>query len=112
MWRDFGSLVRTELALRNMGHLSRKARVWDGGLCLSGKCCWSLHSSDFEELSLSSQGQNRYNEAELPHELSGTIALHWTAGNGGVTTGGLRDAWPPFLEIGRNRPFSAFSHFA
>ena len=30
------------------------------------------------------------------------------AANGGVTNGGLRGAWPPFPEIGRNRPFSLF----
>ena len=33
---------------------------------------------------------------------------NWTAANGGVTNGGLRGVWPPFLEIGRNRPFSPF----
>ena len=27
---------------------------------------------------------------------------------GGVTNGGLRGVWPPFLEIGRNWPFSPF----
>ena len=27
---------------------------------------------------------------------------------GGVTNGGLRGVWPPFPEIGRNRPFSPF----
>ena len=32
----------------------------------------------------------------------------WSAANGGVTNGGLRGVWPPFLEIGRNRPFSPF----
>ena len=32
----------------------------------------------------------------------------WAATNGGVTNGGLRGVWPPFLEIGRNRPFSTF----
>ena len=32
----------------------------------------------------------------------------WAAANGGVTNGGLRGVWPPFLEIGRNRPFSPF----
>ena len=32
----------------------------------------------------------------------------WAAANGGVTNGGLRGAWPLFLEIGRNRPFSPF----
>ena len=31
--------------------------------------------------------------------------LNWAATNGGVTNGGLRGVWPPFLEIGRNRPF-------
>ena len=30
------------------------------------------------------------------------------AANGGVTNGGLRGVWPPFPEIGRNRPFSPF----
>ena len=34
--------------------------------------------------------------------------LPWAAANGGVTNGGLRGVWPPFLEIGRNRPFSPF----
>ena len=34
---------------------------------------------------------------------------NWAAANGGVTNGGLRGVWPPFLEIGRNRPFSPFS---
>ena len=32
----------------------------------------------------------------------------WAAANGGVTNGGLRGVWPPFLEISRNRPFSPF----
>ena len=32
----------------------------------------------------------------------------WAATNGGVTNGGLRGVWPPFLEIGRNRPRSPF----
>ena len=31
---------------------------------------------------------------------------NWAAANGGVTNGGLRGVWPPFLEIGQNRPFS------
>ena len=30
----------------------------------------------------------------------------WAAANGGVTNGGLRGVWPPWLDIGRNRPFS------
>ena len=34
--------------------------------------------------------------------------LGWAAANGGVTNGGLRGVWPPFLEIGRNRPKSPF----
>ena len=34
--------------------------------------------------------------------------MFWAAANGGVTNGGLRGVWPPFLEIGRNRPFSPF----
>ena len=34
--------------------------------------------------------------------------LIWAAANGGVTNGGLRGVWLPFLEIGRNRPFSPF----
>ena len=33
---------------------------------------------------------------------------NWSAANGGVTNGGLRGVWPPFPEIGRNRPFSPF----
>ena len=33
---------------------------------------------------------------------------YWAAANGGVTDGGLRGVWPPFQEIGRNRPFSPF----
>ena len=35
--------------------------------------------------------------------------LGGAAANGGVTNGGLRGVWPPFPEIGRNRPFSPFS---
>ena len=35
-------------------------------------------------------------------------AFSWAAANGGVTNGGLRGDWSPFLEIGRNRPFSPF----
>ena len=31
-----------------------------------------------------------------------------SAENGGVTNGGLRGVWPPFLEIGLFRPFSDF----
>ena len=34
--------------------------------------------------------------------------LFWAAANGGVTNGGLRGVWLPFLKIGRNRPFSPF----
>ena len=34
--------------------------------------------------------------------------VSWAAANGGVTNGGLRGVWPPFPEIGRNRPFSPF----
>ena len=33
---------------------------------------------------------------------------NWDAANGGVTNGGLRGVWPPFLEIVRNRPKSPF----
>ena len=32
----------------------------------------------------------------------------WAAANGGVTNGGLRGVWPPFPEIGWNRPFPPF----
>ena len=32
----------------------------------------------------------------------------WAAANGGVTNGGLRGVWLPFLEISRNRPKSPF----
>ena len=38
----------------------------------------------------------------------GTFFLAWAAANGGVTNGGLRGVWPPFPEIGRNRPFLPF----
>ena len=34
--------------------------------------------------------------------------VNWAAADGGVTNRGLRGVWPPSLEIGRNRPFSAF----
>ena len=37
--------------------------------------------------------------------FSGNLA---GAANGGVTNGGLRGVWPPFPEIGRNRPFPPF----
>ena len=55
-----------------------------------------------------------------PSELAGSgpipkksdlVNFLWAAANGGVTNGGLRGVWPPFLEIGRIglfRPFSAF----
>ena len=36
------------------------------------------------------------------------LKLWQAAANGGVRNGGLRGVWPPFLEIGRNRPFSPF----
>ena len=36
------------------------------------------------------------------------MASCWAAANGGVTNGGLRGVWPPFPEIGWNRPFSPF----
>ena len=36
------------------------------------------------------------------------LIFFWAAANGGVTNGGLRGVWPPFPEIGRNRPFSPF----
>ena len=35
-------------------------------------------------------------------------AAAWAAANGGVTNGGLRGVWPPFLEISRNWPKSPF----
>ena len=38
----------------------------------------------------------------------GGFPTSWAAANGGVTNGGLRGVWPPFPEIGRNRPFSPF----
>ena len=34
--------------------------------------------------------------------------MAWDAANGGVTNGGLRGVWPPFLGIGPFRPFSPF----
>ena len=37
-----------------------------------------------------------------------TLRMTWAAANGGVTNGGLRGVWPPFPEIGRNRPKSPF----
>ena len=37
-----------------------------------------------------------------------SLPNNWAAANGGVTNGGLRGVWPPFPEIGRNRPFSPF----
>ena len=47
-----------------------------------------------------------------PHQwVSKRLVLIWAAANGGVTNGGLRGVWPPFLEIGRNRPFSPFFCF-
>ena len=50
--------------------------------------------------------------SENSHGGRANIALKgpflWAAANGGVTNGGLRRVWPPFLEIGRNRPFSPF----
>ena len=36
------------------------------------------------------------------------MAPNWAAANGGVTNGGLRGVWPPFLKIGRNQPFLPF----
>ena len=36
--------------------------------------------------------------------------LHdWVAAHGAVTHGGLSCVWPPFLDFGRNRPFSPLS---
>ena len=43
-----------------------------------------------------------------PSELQEQRDTPWAAAKGGVTNGGLRGVWPPFLEIGRNRPFSPF----
>ena len=64
----------------------------DTFLTLSGHTCLTLQSPG-------SEGPSRQS---LGHSLS------WAAANGGVTNGGLRGVWPPFLEIGRYRPFSAF----
>ena len=36
------------------------------------------------------------------------FVISLAAAIGGVTNGGLRGVWPPFLKIGRNRPFSPF----
>ena len=44
----------------------------------------------------------------LPEKFLSQSWLFWAAAHGGVTNGGLRGVWLPFLEIGRNRPFSPF----
>ena len=41
-------------------------------------------------------------------DVTGFPTFFWAAADGGVTNGGLRGVWPPFLEIGQNRPFSPF----
>ena len=47
-------------------------------------------------------------EEGAKHTPENAVHPNWAAANGGVTNGGLRSVWPPFLEIGRNRPFSPF----
>ena len=44
--------------------------------------------------------------AQAIRENRARICESWAAASGGVTNGGLRGVWPPFREIGRNRPFS------
>ena len=54
----------------------------------------------------------RTNRRRIPEQMGGLLRgfpfFNWAAANGGVTNGGLRGVWPPFLEIGRNRPFFPF----
>ena len=33
-------------------------------------------------------------------DIHSSNVINWAAANGGVTNGGLRGVWPPFLEIG------------
>ena len=46
--------------------------------------------------------------ALLRKQALASANLRCPAANGGVTNGGLRGVWPPFLEISRNWPFSPF----
>ena len=62
--------------------------------------------------------QLRCGQAERNQIAQGTSSCkryhtpsNWAAANGGETSGGLRGVWPPFLEIGRNRPFPPFFCF-
>ena len=45
-------------------------------------------------------------QQDLPEPPSSAFQEgNWAAANGGATNRGLRGVWPPFLEIGRDRPF-------
>ena len=75
-------------------------------LLLKFKCIRRLSDFDWENLNGGSQ------TGGLSPKFSEKIGGNWVAAHGGVTNGGLRGVWPPFLEIGRNRPFCApFSAF-
>ena len=57
---------------------------------------------------LKSRRERREGKPQTRTMLTILSTLFWVAANGGVTNGGLRGVWPPFPEIGRNRPFPPF----
>ena len=62
-----------------------------------------------ESPGLQARDRKKVSEIRGSAEKSPKYPQNWAAANGGVTNGGLRGVWPPFLKIGRNRPFSPFS---
>ena len=63
-----------------------------------GKFVWTLVARAIRKARFARIGSRESFAIETPIVI-------WAAANGGVTNGGLRGVWPPFLEIGRNRPF-------
>ena len=57
---------------------------------------------------LSGEPRNLLSDLLLSYFDCSGIPHNWAAANGGVTNGGLKGVWPPFLEISRNRPKSPF----
>ena len=86
-------------------HLPSKnpGEIWVEDFCLQSKhsIFSGLFAGQLSENISENTSETSWKNVILPAAL-------WAAANGGVTNEGLRGVWPPFLEIGRNRPFSAF----
>ena len=85
---------------------------WEGGgllFALETTRTTQTTRRKFENNPLPNAINSRISRNHKNHKMKHVKATPaWAAANGGVTNGGLRGVWPPFLEIGRNWPFSPF----